>query len=159
MHHVQHSLTQNTHAPCTRTFALALLTTLSPMHTCVSAGTYAYFTYRVQRNLHIAVSMDPSNELFRPRCESNPALLTRCAVQWLGAWGTHGMAHIAHTRMEVGCCWWWWCGSCGIGGRVPWWGSTPGNNLWKYIVLLLLVPLPYPAASEAAECLQGPCTI
>mmetsp|Transcript_33539 Transcript_33539/g.74227 ORF Transcript_33539/g.74227 Transcript_33539/m.74227 type:complete len:2007 (+) Transcript_33539:3-6023(+) len=61
---------------------------------------YAYFTYRVQRNLHIVVSMDPSNELFRARCESNPALFTRCSMQWLDVWSTKAMAHIPFTRMQ-----------------------------------------------------------
>ena len=55
---------------------------------------------RIQANLHIAVSMDPSNELFRPRCESNPALFNRCSVQWLEAWSAKGMAYIPDIRMQ-----------------------------------------------------------
>lgn len=57
--------------------------------------------YRVSRNLHIVISMDPSNEMFRGRCESNPALLTRCGVQWLGPWTVAGASHIANVRMQV----------------------------------------------------------
>jgi dynein heavy chain 2 len=30
-------------------------------------NTYSYFVRQVQLNLHIVVSMDPSNDLFRPR--------------------------------------------------------------------------------------------
>ncbi|GFH23299.1 uncharacterized protein HaLaN_20893 [Haematococcus lacustris] len=72
-------------------------------------NTYAYFTYRqgrvakagrVVRNLHVVVSMDPANELFRARCESNPALLTGCALQWLEAWGPQGSAHIPRVRLQ-----------------------------------------------------------
>lgn len=56
---------------------------------------YTYFNYRIRRNLHIAVSMDPSNDQFRPRCESNPALFTRCSMQWLEAWSNKGMVQMA----------------------------------------------------------------
>ena len=45
--------------------------------------------------------MDPSNELFRLRCESNPALYTACAIQWIDSWGEKGMGHIAQTRLMV----------------------------------------------------------
>ncbi|KAJ9505746.1 hypothetical protein QJQ45_029247, partial [Haematococcus lacustris] len=54
----------------------------------------------VVRNLHVVVSMDPANELFRARCESNPALLTGCALQWLEAWGPQGSAHIPRVRLQ-----------------------------------------------------------
>lgn len=60
---------------------------------------------RTTRNLHVALSMDPSNELFRPRCEANPALLTRAALQWLPAWSPKGLAHISHVRLQVGRVW------------------------------------------------------
>eukprot|EP00967_Tisochrysis_lutea_P004021 scaffold4807_cov26-Tisochrysis_lutea.AAC.1 len=58
---------------------------------------------RVSQNLHIAISMDPSNDLFRPRCESNPALLSRCAVQWLDRWSDSTKTHIARMRLKVRC--------------------------------------------------------
>ncbi len=51
--------------------------------------------YRIRRNLHIVVSCDPSNEHFRGRCEANPALFTRCSVQWLEPWSTKGLQQIA----------------------------------------------------------------
>jgi len=63
-------------------------------------NTYVYFTHRVSQNLHIAISMDPSNDLFRPRCESNPALLSRCAVQWLDRWSDSTKTHIARMRLK-----------------------------------------------------------
>lgn len=64
------------------------------------SSSYAYFSYRIKRNLHIAVSMDPSNDQFRQRCEANPALFTRCSVQWIEGWTTKGMAQIAGARLE-----------------------------------------------------------
>jgi dynein heavy chain 2 len=44
--------------------------------------------------------MDPSNELFRSRCESNPALITRASVQWLESWSATGMKDIAASRIK-----------------------------------------------------------
>lgn len=45
--------------------------------------------------------MDPSNELFRSRCESNPALITRASVQWLESWSVRGMKDIAAARIKA----------------------------------------------------------
>ncbi|MEW5298927.1 MAG: hypothetical protein WDW36_001997 [Sanguina aurantia] len=64
-------------------------------------SSYAYFIHRVQKHLHVAVSMDPSNEEFRQRCESNPALFTRCDIQWLDGWSTQGMVHISSLKLEA----------------------------------------------------------
>ncbi|CAN0042899.1 unnamed protein product [Ascophyllum nodosum] len=48
--------------------------------------TYDFFVSRVQRNLHVALCMDPTNPRFAVRCESNPALYNRCACLWFGKW-------------------------------------------------------------------------
>ena len=50
-------------------------------------------------NLHVVVSMDPANEFFRPRLESNPALITRASVQWLDAWSQKGMMDIGKAKL------------------------------------------------------------
>nr|ADI46856.1 DHC1bf [Volvox carteri f. nagariensis] len=63
-------------------------------------NSYAFFSYRVRRNLHIAVSMDPANDQFRTRCEANPALFTRCSVQWIEGWSTKGLQQIADARLQ-----------------------------------------------------------
>ena len=47
---------------------------------------YAFFVSRIQRNLHIVIGMDHTNENFSIRCESNPALYTRCSIVWMGEW-------------------------------------------------------------------------
>nr|ADI46936.1 DHC1bm [Volvox carteri f. nagariensis] len=63
-------------------------------------NSYAFFSYRVRRNLHIVVSMDPANDQFRTRCEANPALFTRCSVQWIEGWSTKGLQQIAGARLQ-----------------------------------------------------------
>ena len=45
--------------------------------------------------------MDPANELFRSRLESNPALITRASVQWLDAWSGQGMMDIGRAKLMV----------------------------------------------------------
>ena len=40
---------------------------------------FDFFVARVQRYLHVALCMDPANEGFLLRCESNPALYMRCS--------------------------------------------------------------------------------
>ncbi|CAM9184751.1 unnamed protein product, partial [Discosporangium mesarthrocarpum] len=47
---------------------------------------YDFFISRVQRNLRVALSMDPTNPQFVLRCESNPALYNRCSCLWFGEW-------------------------------------------------------------------------
>ena len=48
--------------------------------------TYEFFVHRIRTNLHVAIAMDPTNPTFEIRCESNPALYTRCAILWMGQW-------------------------------------------------------------------------
>ena len=45
---------------------------------------FDFFVARVQKFLHLALSMDPSSPTFLLRCESNPALYTRCTMLWMG---------------------------------------------------------------------------
>ncbi|GLI62890.1 cytoplasmic dynein 1b heavy chain [Volvox africanus] len=63
-------------------------------------SSYAFFSYRIRRNLHIVVSMDPTNDQFRANCEANPALFTRCSVQWIEGWSTKGLRQIAGSRLQ-----------------------------------------------------------
>ena len=52
----------------------------------VFRNAYELFIHQVVSNLHVVVSMDPTNPRFLLRCESNPALYTRCAMLWMGHW-------------------------------------------------------------------------
>ncbi|KAG8470560.1 hypothetical protein KFE25_008981 [Diacronema lutheri] len=60
-----------------------------------AAGThrslYDFFVSRCAQFCHVVLSLDPTNEQFAGRCESNPALFTRCAIVWMGTWSASSM--------------------------------------------------------------------
>ena len=56
---------------------------------------YSFFINRVQKNLHIVISLDPSHPDFLLRCESNPALYTRCSIMWMEGWSKAGMSTVS----------------------------------------------------------------
>ncbi|XP_061575223.1 dynein cytoplasmic 2 heavy chain 1 isoform X3 [Cololabis saira] len=55
---------------------------------------YNYFSYRIQRNLHIVLIMDCSNSNFTINCESNPAFYRKSSVQWMEGWSDNSMKKI-----------------------------------------------------------------
>lgn len=55
---------------------------------------YDYFVLRVRQFVHVALGMDPRHSLFLLRCESNPALYTRCAIVWMGEWRAASMRRV-----------------------------------------------------------------
>ncbi|KAJ1472380.1 P-loop containing dynein motor region D4-domain-containing protein, partial [Baffinella frigidus] len=61
---------------------------------------YAFFVSRVQKNLHIIISLDPQHPDFLLRCESNPALYTQCTIMWLEAWSGVGMAAVPKMHLK-----------------------------------------------------------
>jgi len=60
---------------------------------------YDLFVHRVQQYLHVALVMDPTNKAFLMRCESNPALYTRCSMLWMGSWSQPSMEAVANTAI------------------------------------------------------------
>eukprot|EP00960_Hanusia_phi_P074745 768303-Hanusia_phi.AAC.3 len=54
----------------------------------------SFLVSRVQRNLRIFLSLDPLHPDFALRCESNPALYTRCNILWLETWSKKGMESV-----------------------------------------------------------------
>ncbi|GMH35100.1 hypothetical protein BSKO_02968 [Bryopsis sp. KO-2023] len=58
------------------------------------SNVFSLFASRVRRNLKIVLSMDPQNEQYWMRCESNPALLNQCFIQWLDTWSFDGMKNL-----------------------------------------------------------------
>ena len=60
----------------------------------------SFFTQRVKHKLHVALSMDPSDSQWAVRCESNPALFTRCSVHWMDGWSDVGMRAVPRTRLK-----------------------------------------------------------
>jgi dynein heavy chain 2 len=55
---------------------------------------YDFMVSRVQKNLHVVLAMDQTNADFLMRCESNPALYTRCTILWLGEWDQSSMDQV-----------------------------------------------------------------
>ncbi|KAL2914266.1 hypothetical protein HK105_206212 [Polyrhizophydium stewartii] len=56
---------------------------------------YEYFVSRVRRHLHVVLVLDSASPQFASNCESNPALYTRCQLQWMDAWSLDSMAQLA----------------------------------------------------------------
>lgn len=65
------------------------------------ASNYAYFTACLQRNLRVAVSLDPGNEAFSRRLEQNPALGSCCSMLWWQGWSESSLRAMAHARLKV----------------------------------------------------------
>ena len=55
---------------------------------------YNFFISRVVKRLHVVLSMDPTNELFNRRCQSNPALFNVCNIVWMGSWRKSSMMEV-----------------------------------------------------------------
>jgi len=62
---------------------------------------YDFFIKRVVQRLHVVLSMDPTNELFAPRCQSNPALFNVCNIVWMGAWRKASMLELPSLMLPV----------------------------------------------------------
>ena len=52
------------------------------------------------QNLRIVVSLNPSNPAYRSRVQSNPALLTHSAVQWMDSWSPEAIAAVGQHICE-----------------------------------------------------------
>jgi len=59
-----------------------------------------FFVSRVHQNLHICLGLDPTHPKFAVRCESNPAIYTRCTILWMGGWGKEGLKYVPQQRLE-----------------------------------------------------------
>ncbi|DBA00111.1 TPA: hypothetical protein N0F65_000402 [Lagenidium giganteum] len=55
---------------------------------------YDFFVSRVCQYVHVVLGMDSRHPQFLMRCESNPALYTRCAIVWMGEWNNASMKKI-----------------------------------------------------------------
>ncbi|KAJ3307863.1 Cytoplasmic dynein 2 heavy chain 1, partial [Blyttiomyces sp. JEL0837] len=66
----------------------ALLSSIKDQHSQEGfRGTlFEFFVLRVRKNLHIALIIDSSSKSFTANCEANPALYTRCHIQWMDSW-------------------------------------------------------------------------
>eukprot|EP01105_Mastigella_eilhardi_P022238 TRINITY_DN5471_c0_g1_i1.p1 TRINITY_DN5471_c0_g1~~TRINITY_DN5471_c0_g1_i1.p1 ORF type:complete len:3987 (-),score=1077.90 TRINITY_DN5471_c0_g1_i1:1263-13184(-) len=74
-------------------------TVLAPLKDeCVAqgffGGLFSFFVSRVRQNLHVALLMDDSGREFTSRCQANPALYTKCSIQWWGQWSAEGTGYV-----------------------------------------------------------------
>eukprot|EP00917_Polyrhabdina_sp_WS-2016_P007442 GHVP01016658.1.p1 GENE.GHVP01016658.1~~GHVP01016658.1.p1 ORF type:complete len:4656 (-),score=837.71 GHVP01016658.1:4666-18633(-) len=56
---------------------------------------FQQFTKKVQRNLHIVFTMNPSNPDFSNRQATSPALFNRCVIDWYGDWPEDALLQVA----------------------------------------------------------------
>ncbi|KAJ3215292.1 Cytoplasmic dynein 2 heavy chain 1 [Dinochytrium kinnereticum] len=52
---------------------------------------FDFFVSRIKRNLHVVLIMDSASAKLIPYCEANPALYTRCQIQWMDTWTQESM--------------------------------------------------------------------
>ncbi|MES1911448.1 MAG: hypothetical protein MHM6MM_003872 [Cercozoa sp. M6MM] len=52
------------------------------------------FLRRVQRNLHVVFTMNPSDSDFDNRAATSPALFNRCVVDWFGEWSQRALQQV-----------------------------------------------------------------
>ncbi|KAL8004079.1 putative AAA+ ATPase domain, dynein heavy chain region D6 P-loop domain-containing protein [Plasmopara halstedii] len=55
---------------------------------------YDFFVSRIRQFVHLVIAMDARNPPFVLRCESNPALYTRCTIVWMGEWNSSSMVRL-----------------------------------------------------------------
>ncbi|CAG0883700.1 unnamed protein product [Cyprideis torosa] len=54
----------------------------------------AFFSLRVQRDLHVVLILDSSDEALSARCDSNPALIKESTVIWMDDWSDESKMNI-----------------------------------------------------------------
>eukprot|EP00906_Rhabdomonas_costata_P001229 RCo001932 len=57
-------------------------------------GAYNLFLNRIQSNVHVVLLFDPEGPDYELRCQSNPAIYTRCGILWIDHWSHEGMRMI-----------------------------------------------------------------
>lgn len=67
----------------------------------VRCSLFEFFISRIQTNLHVVLILDSADPKFVSRCESNPALYTRCHVEWTTSWSIESMQAIAMKAMSA----------------------------------------------------------
>jgi dynein heavy chain 2 len=63
--------------------------------------TFEYLSSRIRRNLHVILIFDSASSEFSSRCESNPALYTRCQMVWIDSWSTQSKNVLISTKLAL----------------------------------------------------------
>jgi dynein heavy chain 2 len=60
-----------------------------------------FYAQNVKRNLHIVLILDCSDEKFSAICESNPAFLKECSIQWISDWSIETLKILPHEIITI----------------------------------------------------------
>ncbi|KAI8908484.1 dynein heavy chain and region D6 of dynein motor-domain-containing protein [Gorgonomyces haynaldii] len=80
----------------------AIYTTLKELHAQEGSRQtiYEFFVSRIRKYLHIVFISDAANKDLAIICQSNPALLTRCQIQWQERWSTESISEFAKKSFQ-----------------------------------------------------------
>ncbi|KAA6397427.1 MAG: putative Cytoplasmic dynein 1 heavy chain 1, partial [Streblomastix strix] len=56
---------------------------------------YNWFIRRVQRNLHVVLTMNPASSEYADRTATSPALFNRCVIDWMGDWEPDALLQVS----------------------------------------------------------------
>ncbi|KAG8519328.1 Dynein heavy chain 2, axonemal, partial [Galemys pyrenaicus] len=59
-----------------------------------------FFQKRVHRNLHIFMTMSPTEPNFRHNCRVYPSLISSCTIDWYEKWPEEALFHIANSYLR-----------------------------------------------------------
>lgn len=62
---------------------------------------YQLFLSRVQKNLHIVFTMNPSSGDYNNRTATSPALFNRCVIDWFGTWPREALAQVGSQLIKL----------------------------------------------------------
>ncbi|KAI0984717.1 hypothetical protein GJ496_002628 [Pomphorhynchus laevis] len=61
---------------------------------------YRWFASEITKNLHVVITMNPSDESLKDKASSSPALFNRCVLNWFGDWTDSTLSHVADERLS-----------------------------------------------------------
>ncbi|XP_054550811.1 dynein axonemal heavy chain 14 isoform X4 [Talpa occidentalis] len=59
-----------------------------------------FFKKRVHRNLHIFMTMSPTEPNFRHNCRVYPSLISSCTIDWYEKWPEEALFHVANSFLQ-----------------------------------------------------------
>ena len=61
---------------------------------------YQFLVTQIRKHMHVVAVLDNSNKEFYSRCESNPALFTRCQMKWKDRWSPESVGYLAQKAFD-----------------------------------------------------------